>query len=189
MSIRSFKLNLRLFVILLVVFIVGCVGYYLDRIDQEKRDFAKAETSIDSVAQAIQAKIGKADEIKKQKSCARTSQEYGEGQLSCDVSLYLLYHNKNAEQSSSMMKDISELQQSPVRIGSASATNDNDFNADPDKRGDQIYFQDFGSKDCGLSYRYPAQEFTVFKATNFTNLQIELSCGKTTIRQLYPMRN
>lgn len=73
----------------------------------EKRNFAKAETILDNLAQQIQDKVGKADEIKKEKSCDRANLKSEKGPFGCDVDISLFYTNKNSVEATEIMRNVS----------------------------------------------------------------------------------
>ncbi len=178
---------------LLGVVVLGFVSYgFVIRplqIRNQKQSFDKAEASLDTLATQIQQKIGKADEIKKEKTCDRANLLTEKGPLGCDVSIHLLYKNKDSATSSSLMKTIAAFSVKELRIGSGSSKGDA-FIPVSMQRGEQTFFLDFSATtkpSCSFSYSYPAtdREFTV----TGENFAVGMTCGGSALKEFYPLKD
>ena len=174
---------------LVALVVLGVAGREV-LIYRQKAEFGKAEKEIDALYAQIVEKVGKPDQEKKEKSCNRPNLKFEKGPLSCFVASYLLYENKNLEQSNNLMVEISSLGNQPLRIGSVSSQA-NAFTYPPRRNGDQVFFQSLGTKtplSCTFSYVYPAKEQDEFKLNSETGFEIGIDCGGPAILEYFPVK-
>lgn len=172
---------------------MGAVSYALIirplQIRSQKQNFDKAEASLDALAVQIQDKIGKADETKKEKTCDRANLLSERGPLGCDVSIHLLYRNRDSVASSELMRTLSSFSTKSLRIGSGVAKG-NAFIPVSQQRGEQTFFQDFSiltSPSCSYSYSYPATDRS-FDVTG-ENFDVGVTCGGSAMKEFYPLKD
>ena len=185
------KLVYKIVVILVLATLVVSVLAYFGLIWREKKQFALAEKEIDALYAQIVEKIGKPDQEKKEKSCDRPNLKFEKGPLSCFTAMYLLYENKDFQDSNDIMKKVSGLGSGALRIGSV-ASDGIDFKEKGRRYGDQVFFQDLGtnsSLNCDLSYVFPAKEQGEFVKKSESAFEVGFDCGGKTMRQLFPMKN
>lgn len=176
--------------------ILGVVGYALIirplQIRQQKQNFDKAEASLDTLAAQIQQTIGKADQTKKEKSCDRANLLTEKGPLGCDVSFYLLYEDKNASQSTDLMKHTSSIvSTSPLDLLGKPV---NAFVPKDVRGGDQTVDQDainVAGLSCGVQYIYPVTTKLgqPFKPQVPENLEIVISCSGPAMKEFFPLKD
>ena len=193
---RSFRQNIPTYLALLVgSSILAYFVIYLPVAKYvEKKHFAQAEVSLDNLYNQIVAKIGKPDEVKKDKSCSYASQEFGRGSLGCSVGISVLYKNKNASESSSLMKSSAVVVGTGLResLGRKQLTS---FVSKQDLSGPQSFGQShtfLKSIACSVSYSYPISPTyinSVFHPTSQENLEIDLNCGGPAKAEYFPLRN
>jgi hypothetical protein len=162
----------------------------LYQVRQEKRDFAKAEQTIDSLSQQIEQTIGKPDEAKKNKSCSRPNLKYETGPLSCSVTFNLWYKNQGFENSNNLMEKISKNHAAKIRIGSGSSSGLS-FVPKKETNGVQIFYQDIESINklfCVIGYRYPTGLDQVEPDTNEEGFAVNISCGGPASHQFFPIQ-
>lgn len=185
---------LRYLLILFAVLVVAAIAYRIYQIQQEKRDFAKAEQSIDSLALQIEQLIGKPAETRKEKTCARASRKFDAGPLACTVSSFMLFRDKGLNGSNDAFSKVSNFVTSPVyeSLGRDTVTKFTDYEG----RGMGLtLLQDFQSPGsditCKISYTHPVVDTfeKVFEKTQLTDLRLAISCGGPTIKALYPMHD
>src|SRR3989344_6777709 len=180
------KLSFLKFSIVLVI--VGFVGYFgiykTIAVKQEKDRFLKAQASLEDLSKQIEAKIGKPDQIKRDRSCGYSSPFSmfdKRGYRSCFVGVYILYENKGLEDANSKMSQISPLISAKLYPGAGekyqkefipvTQNNHQSFSQD---------YKNFGEISCSVSYSYP--QFPTFSTDTFQttfkeNFQVILSCG------------
>jgi hypothetical protein len=159
------------------------------QVNHQRNQFKKAEVQLNYLADQIQVKIGKADQVKTEKSCAYASRTYGKGPRGCGIIVYLFYANRNAEKSTALTLGSSALLGTKLTQFGDVATG---FTAANMRDGEQNINQDYGHIDslsCGVQYTYPVKEKLnqPFKPINSENLQIALSCGGPAMTEFYPV--
>lgn len=180
-------------VVLIIAIILTIIGFRFYQIYSEQRDFAKAEQQIDSLAEQIQQSVGKADDIKKDKSCSHASRVYGKGPLGCGVSINLLYKNKGKDGSNEILNIVSKFN-NDIPTEKLGRKNINQF-IDYSGRGDGISFeQSFASYNshiyCSIAYTFPviAGPYKTFPDATINDMQINISCGGSTSSKVYPLK-
>lgn len=175
--------------------VLGCVVLFFVvrplQIHNQQRSFDKAEANLDTLATQVQEKIGKANEIKKTKSCDRANLLNAKGPLGCDISVGLLYLDSNSTQSSEKMISISDFLKSPVRIGSG-ATHGSTFLSRSTTNGLQIFYSDVENVDklsCSASFRYPSTVDEKLADTQIEQFLVNLSCGGSAYKEYYPLKD
>lgn len=186
-------------IFLVLIFVVGlsAASYILVykpySIRKDKEKFTKAEASLDEVYNQIVAKVGKPDEVKKDKNCAYANRVYGKGPRSCSVGIYLLYKNKNSSISSSIMTDVAPIIGSKKYVGPGERDQTNFVPVQQNKT--QSFSQDykqFGDIDCGIDYLYPvspSNQNSAFQTTFDENLEITLICGGPAKAEHFTVKN
>src|SRR3990167_1392881 len=93
--------------LILVVLVAGYFGWWRPhQIKEEKKQFEKAQASIEQLYSQIEAKVGKPDQVKRENKCSYTSVEFGRGSRSCDVIIFGLYENRSTAQANELLKNI-----------------------------------------------------------------------------------
>ncbi len=182
---------LRYLLILLAVLVVAAIAYRIYQIQMEKRDFAKAEQSIDSLAQQIEQRIGKPTETRKEKTCDRANMKNAKGPLGCDISLDLLYKKLDVNQANTHFLELTDLSSSQIRVGSG-ATSGKAFKDPALQRGVQTFYQDlpdFSSLRCGLGFSYPSNFENKITTEDENNFIVTISCTGFPTQQLFPLRD
>ncbi|OGL29681.1 hypothetical protein A3D14_03615 [Candidatus Saccharibacteria bacterium RIFCSPHIGHO2_02_FULL_47_12] len=166
-------------------------------IHQEKKDFEKAEATLNELYDKIVAKIGKPDQEKKVNKCSYSS-SFSEfetrGDRSCDVAIYALYENKNAEQSNTIMKTASQIVGTSQIRKVFGSQQQNAFVPIVSPSTQQSFAQDYNNVSglrCGVSYSYPIEAglYEVFKPKAAESIEIELSCYGSARAEHYPVSN
>lgn len=178
---------------LLGLVVAGTLSYVLVirplQVRNQKANFDKAEASLDTLAKQIETLIGKPDEIKKEKSCDRANLLSEKGPLVCTVSEYILYRNRNSEESTQFMEKLSGLSKQAIRTGSVSATNQRFVSALTIK-GEQTFYQDFdliSGLNCSFSYSYPATQREFI--TSGENFEAGIICSADSMSEFYPLND
>lgn len=179
---------------LLIFVAVGVLGWFFAikpiLAAQEKKRFEKASASLQQLADEIQAKIGKADEVVKEESCGRAHLKNARGPLLCDTGYILVFKNKIAEVATRLMFQIGDFSAGKLRKGNdfgiASGEKDG-FKFMVRENGDtgQIFYQDLSDRfklGCSASYRHEIEETVGI----FT---FEISCGNKALAEHFPLRN
>ncbi len=187
------KINLKTFFYALLWIAVIGAGLFVVvvrplQIRNQKAQFDKAEASLDALVLEIEAKIGKADEVKKEKSCGRANLKNAEGPLICSVSVDLLFASTDVNSANGSLQKLLGSNNKKLRIGSAAAEGTS-FLPTSEKRSDQTFFQDFqtaSEPSCAYSYRYPANE-GVFKLGG-ENFEVGMTCGGPAFKEYYPLK-
>lgn len=177
--------------ILLLVLVFAFFGFQLFRQWQQKQNFNKAEKSLDTLATQIEQTIGKADEVKKTKSCDRPNLKFEKGPLSCDVQVSLLYADSGLEESNQFMISLSRKQVTKLRIGSGGST-DLVFLPKNSISGSQSFYQatsNISGLSCGYSYKYPSGISQEDSNTPEKGFLVSISCGGPAVYQFYPLHN
>lgn len=161
------------------------------QIHTQKQNFAKAEASLDALAKQIEAKVGKPDDIKKEKSCGYASRVYEKGPRGCSISIFLFFSGKDSTQATGLTSQISPLvsNKEVQRLGEITHT----FVPFDQYRGDQTLSQayyDIGSLSCSVQYVYPVSKKLnqPFEPKESENLQLELSCGGVAMAEFFPVK-
>jgi hypothetical protein len=187
------RLN-NVFLGLLILVAVGVLGWFFAvkpiLAAQEKKRFEKAAASLQQLADEIQAKIGKADEVTKEESCGRAHLKNDRGPLLCDTGYKLVFKNKNAADATGTMLQIAKFSSSELRKG-------NDFGLVSDEKSEfefsvrknghtgQIFYQDLSDRfslGCSASYRHEIEK-------TIGILTFEISCGNKSLAEHFPLRN
>lgn len=174
---------------------LSIAGYFIIyrpyAIYRERKQFKQAEAYVSQLADQIQAKVGKADQVKKENYCQRAHLKNDQGPLSCVTAAYLLYDNRDLTAANTLMSDIATLNNVPLKysLGNITVTRfSNDLGSGP-----QAFYQNITSTtglDCsdGFTYRYlDGPDSSLHPKTN-TSLFIEISCSDWPISELYPVR-
>ena len=158
----------------------------------EKRNFAKAEASLDSLAQQIQDKVGKADEIKKEKTCSYASRVIGKGPRGCGVRVLLLFKDKDPVISTKVMSEISAGIGTKLydylgrNIPLAFEKYDG---RGPSQEFSQSSNNSYGAVTCAIRYVHPVVPLydKAFADVSSENLQIGLSCSGPARAEYFPL--
>ena len=183
--------------------VLGVVSYAFVirplQINNQKKNFDKAEASLDTLAEQIQQTIGKADETKKEKSCGYASQEFGRGSRSCGVSLNLLFRSRPIEEVNKIMSRVASSVGGELYYFLGSK----DLDGKPypqnfttsNARTDDRFSQNLSAPDnlnCSIEYIYPVTKLEnkdTFKDLVGENMGIYLSCGGPTLKEFYPLKD
>ena len=158
-----------------------------------KKNFEKAEASLNELYGKIVAAVGKPDQEKKLNRCSYTSQVFSKGARSCDVIIYGLYEARDADTSTQLMKNISSI------VGSSRVKKVRGIIAeDSFVAGSSMNPHSFGQDhmnisaiDCVGSYSYPVSNGTnkIFTSHSDQNFELVLSCGGPAKAEHYPVSN
>lgn len=176
----------------IALFALYFFAYQPLQIRKEKQNFAKAETSLDNLAKQIEDKVGKPDQIKKDKSCGYASRVSQRGPRGCSLSIYFIFENKNNITATEFMSSVSKL----VGKGELQRLGDKkikSFVPVDQYRGDQSISQPYINIDelsCSVQYKYPALKVLEqpLGLNSPENLQLELSCGGPAMAEYYPIK-
>jgi hypothetical protein len=187
------RLN-NVFLGLLILVAVGVLGWFFAvkpiLAAQEKKRFEKAAASLQQLADEIQAKIGKADEVTKEESCGRAHLKNDRGPLLCDTGYMLVYNNKGIEEATQMMKEASAISTSPLRrgVGFDAQARELDtmvFYLRANGKTDQSFFQDLDDRDklnCTAAYSHVID-------SSIQRFEIDISCGNNSLAEHFLLRN
>ena len=185
-------------VFLVLVFVVGLTAvsyvfvYRPFAIRQDKERFTKAEASLDEVYNQIVAKVGKPDEVKKDKSCHYANRAYGKGPRSCSVGIYLLYENKNSSSASSITEKLAAIAGTKLTLFGEKTTAS--FIPSENKRGDQTLTQENKTIEglaCSTDYIYPVLPSSSkrFQPVSSENLEVVIACGGPAKAEHFTVKN
>jgi preprotein translocase subunit YajC len=173
----------------LIIILLPFLIYFLIvrplQINHQRNQFKKAEVQLNSLADQIQAKIGKADQVKIETSCDRANIKFSKGPLVCDSSTYLTYKNIDPAKASLFMAEVAKLGTGSLRSGSSSALGQ-EFRGGSLGSIDQIFYQNFTSIEnlaCAFSYDYPTG------GDLQKNLKIGAGCSGPAMAEIYPAKN
>jgi hypothetical protein len=179
-------------VLALIIILLPFLIYFLIvrplQVNHQRNQFKKAEVQLNSLADQIQAKIGKADQIKIERSCGYANTPFTRGPRSCSADINLLYSQEDLVGANSLMSKTMTFSNEKLRIGSASA-NGQTFTEIKPRSGSQVFYQNFhnGSDlSCTFSYAYPARSIG---GTAGKDLEINLGCSGPAMAELYPVQN
>lgn len=175
MSKKSLQI-LRYILVFFGLVVIAAIAFRIYKIQTEKRNFAKAEQSIDALAQQIEQTIGKPDETKKEKSCVHASRAYEKGPLGCAVAINLLFEKTDFVKANLITHTIAS------RVGttlydSLGRPETIEFTDETEQSFSQSLTSD-SNVSCSAQYTHKDE----------TTL-IELSCGGETIHSVYPTNN
>jgi hypothetical protein len=182
--------------LLMLIGLVAFIYFVLYRplaIHQEKKNFEKAEASLNELYEKIVQKIGLPDQKKNNKSCGYSSVVFGRGDLGCAVSISALYENINSDSATLKMKQIATFIGNKLYPG-AGTRNQEGF-VPKDRNPVQSFRQDykkFNDLSCTVSYSYPVYptySYSIFQTEFAENILIELSCGGPAKAEHYPVSN
>ena len=146
------------------------VSVYLD-----KQRFLQAEKEIEKVAEQIQAKIGPANQVKKDNYCRYASRKFERGPRSCVVQLHFLYENHSLEEINGLLDGASSIFGTKPYDDIGRNTTGKFVPIDDQNRGEQDLSQelsDISGLGCGVQYFYPAK--ASYQATFDSNYQNSL---------------
>lgn len=175
--------------VLIVVGLIYLLAWRPIQVRREKAHFESVAAELEKVSQDIQTKVGKPDQSKTVKSCGYASRVYTKGPLSCGTTVYLLYENKNAQQSTEIAQKIIPM------FGTKSYSLDTettDFSSQT--KTDQKISQNFrvgaNERVCLAEYIYPVtfDSFSDFKTKSAENIEIALTCAMDALAEHYPVR-
>lgn len=172
---------------LLGLIVIGIAGWYLAvkpiLASREKARFEKAFTEIQSLAEQIQEKVGKADSVEESKTCGYSSAKFEKGDLYCTIRKDLTYNVSNSLEASQIMTKSSVLFSGNI-VPRSGNTNNESFSDNSKLR--QLFSQDLTSiyPVCDVYYSLPA---TTQSTAN--SLNISLKCTDTSIRSHYTITN
>jgi hypothetical protein len=181
----------------LIIILLPFLIYFLIvrplQINHQRNQFKKAEVQLNSLADQIQAKIGKADQAKTEKSCSYQSQAYGKGPRSCNARVSLLYPGKDAAEANRLMQEVSSFGKPDLRNSRGSSA-PLDFSDAVDKRSDQVFYQsipELSGISCGFQYIYPVvtRLASPFHPQTIDSLELDISCHGSAMAEFYPVQN
>lgn len=82
---KSWRTRLVSLLVLLAVIVLGTYAYNAVAVRVERRHFEQARAAVDRVYADIVKQLGQPDSYRRVSECSRTSVEFGQGPLSCDV--------------------------------------------------------------------------------------------------------
>lgn len=170
--------------VLVFAFVIQPLG-----LRSEKQNYAKAEEKIDSLSEQIQNTIGKADDIKKEKSCGFANTEIGHGELGCSISTILVYKDSDALKSTKLMHKASLLNSSPL-YDIVGRSNSLTFVQNTNHAGIQSFSQSLPAPhklNCTIRYSYQASIPSI--EPKHEGLTVEQACGGPAMKQYYPINN
>jgi hypothetical protein len=167
------------------------VTYQLFQVRQEKRDFAKAEQKIDSLAQQIEQTIGKPDQTEDSKSCRYSSLKYSRGTLSCSIKTFMLFEKKDFKTANNLLAKISPLINTPIKNQTLNITDR--FLEIADGLGNQVLYQSFAPINnitCTIEYVFPGDIYfeNPIKQIEGENLLLVLQCWGPAKYEYYPVQ-
>lgn len=161
------------------------------QVHKQKQDFAKAETSLDTLAAKIEQTIGKADETKKVKSCDRPNLKYEQGPLSCSVLISLIYKDKTVDDANNYLNSYSKTIPTTLRSGSSFVTGSSFTKLDNQKLT-QVFYQSLpesGDLVCTISYRYPSGIDQDMLTTEDRGFLISGLCSGPARNEFFPLKD
>lgn len=195
--------------VLRIVFIVIAAGLFLYllvyrpvAIYLEKRNYTRAQSSLEDLLVKIEGKVGKPDQIKREQSCHYASQKFARGSRSCSVTIFALYENKNSQESTIIMNNAAQTVGSNLRIDYITASERKNGERGnifikSDRKVNQTFHQDLTNIHalyCGVSYSYPMPPDPYYLVTDSfqtkspENIQIDLSCSGDAIYEHFPVK-
>jgi hypothetical protein len=181
--------------LLMLVGLVAFIYFVLYRplsIHQEKKNFEKAEASLNELYEKIVQKIGLPDQKKNNKSCGYASRAYGRGDRSCSIGIMILFKNKGSTESTQLMQTAAKL----VNDSGLSLLGEpvDSFRPAGEYPGNQNIRQDYtkiAGLTCTVQYTYPisAKSNSSFTGLALENFSVELNCGGQAKAEHYPVSN
>jgi hypothetical protein len=162
------------------------------QIRHQKQNFAKAEASLDALEKQIEEKVGKPDQIKKDKSCSYISQEFGTGPRNCNINISFLFSNNDALASTEKMKKISAFTGTDIK-DNLNKISQQGFRPLNERKINQIFYGDLGDQydlSCALQYTfpvYPTQGNTI-QPQDSEKFQVDIGCQGPAMIEIYPSR-
>src|SRR3989344_2898298 len=104
--------------LLVVLLVAGIFVYEKIALELNKRAFANARTAIDTIYADIVKNVGQPDNYKHENSCSRPNQVYGQGPLSCDVGISIIYALSNKDQASIIFKKVQTIMSQSIKFES-----------------------------------------------------------------------
>lgn len=154
----------------------------------EKARFEKAAKQLEGIYGQIEAKIGKPDQITRDKSCGYASREFGRGPRSCSVNVEVIYNNRSIDEINAILEKTSDLMggraYDALNRTAAFTTISNNTSQTLSLDLSTIRIDGLG---CSVDYSYPlTKENTTSygRATN-NNLLISLGCGGDALSEYY----
>jgi hypothetical protein len=187
---------LRYVLISVLVIVLGVFAYQLYKVRQEKRDFAKAEQTIDSLAQQIEQTIGRPDQTKKNKSCGYANRKFEKGPLGCSVGVQLVYGVDNVISANQMRGDIDNtIRANPTLFTVVFESGDTFVPIEAPhivQRSDYDLGLSGKRPSCSLGIMYTTStnsSLSLRSSTHPENIFLEITCGGETISKLFPVND
>lgn len=175
---------------------VSCIVYFFIikpiQIRNQKQNFAKAEARLDDLEKQIEQKIGKPDQIKKDKSCSYASRVYERGPRVCGISIYMLYANRNLDFANRTLKSATDLVGTKL-YNQLLRDEASEFTPYDGRGASQSFSQALpnpGNLNCSIQYLFPVVPLhdKTFPDASGENVEIALSCGAPAMAELYPVK-
>jgi hypothetical protein len=180
------RLN-NVFLGLLILVAVGVLGWFFAvkpiLAAQEKKRFEKAAASLQQLADEIQAKIGKADEVIESRSCGYSSAKFSKGNLSCAVRVELNYLGYDLSKSNRALTDVSGLIGSTLYPGAGNFDTSSFEDMAP---AEQSFSQGFekANLSCKAAYLYTdSTKFRTARPDETSGLVISLNCSGSSLAE------
>lgn len=184
----TFKKTPKHIGLLILIFLLISAGLYFlvvrpIIIHKEKQRFEDTARQLEVIGSQIQDKIGKADEVKTNKSCGQARVGYQKGPLMCRVSYTLTYANIDKQNANLLLGQAKSYGEGSLRFGWTNMTEYN-FRTPTNEYDVQRFFQNYPSikkATCNLAYDY------VFTKKNRPDFILDLSCSAPSNNKHYSL--
>lgn len=161
---------------------IAVVNPYLTR--KEKQRFEAAAASLQTLADEIQTKVGKADDVNVEKSCGRAHMKSEDGPVSCNVMVALSYNPPEYSDANTTLNDVALFIGAPLRRGPL--TKEVYFSPNPSDKKPEIIYQNnpkIEPLSCVNTYELYSLD------TRPKALVVQLSCGGPARAEHYPLKD
>ena len=165
----------KVLILVIVLVILGFQAVNFVQAYFEKRDFVAKHQELEKIADKITAQ-NKPDERISDRGCQYASAKFEKGDLSCVVSVDLIYRNYSFEKANEVMKNSVNLTGLIIRESGFPNSRYKEFSNSKDRLNRNSFYTKINEEDynCSISYSYQDERYN-----NTNNLNISLSCLKS----------